>query len=341
MVDPISNRSTALPQSYDVGEPVEEKQNKGKSGIWWLFRDVIAPWRNQSDPASVKPTNAVDNDPIQEQDKANCYKALNEFMHEAQEASKESGLSLKDVFNELDRIQMQDQRDIMKESEMETRKDLLESHQERRKISDERMQKMQEALERAKNTKFWEGFKKTATFLQAALTTLGTGAVSLSNPVGIASAVLMVGEAVDSMFEDVGKKFLLEMTSKLLPSEDRAQFQDKGLQALNLGVGLVSAVLGRQAFSSGTLTDLGKQVKTFATTANITTKGMAAYSEIKSDRSTAQLMNIEESERLIKEQIKDNVQTLEQFLKQEMGTWENQRTIQEGRHQTNLSFSRF
>jgi len=243
MIDPISTITTT-----NVAAPtntIEEQQNNSKKGftLWSLFPDFILPWSNTNPVESLSPVEKVNPvEPSKEQDQAVFYKSISEFLKEAQDFSNEANIPLKDVFLLLDQLQMKDQREIERETFQMTQKEFKKNTAEQRKIQKERIEKLLETLERAKKTKYWDSFKNAVAFLQIGLTTLEAGARSLT-PAGMILSVLSLGEAIDSAFDDKGKRFLLELASKLLPQEQQKRFEDKSMQALKIGVAVSTIFL--------------------------------------------------------------------------------------------------
>jgi len=227
--------------SHQTDQEVEQQNTKKASGgIWSLFPfDTIMPWKKEpvQEMTSVQTTGQT-NSSHAEKDQAVFYKSMNDFMKEAQLASEESGMPIRDVFLLLDQIQLKDQRELMKDSQEVTKKDLLKNIQENRKIQKERIEKMLEAIQRAQKTEFWDHFKNSVSLLQAAVTAVEMG--SMSTPIGVVLAAVSIGEAIDSsMFDDAGKKFILEMASKVLVSEEKQKtFKDTCLRPLKLGIGI-------------------------------------------------------------------------------------------------------
>lgn len=222
---------------------VDQQSNskKASAGLSSVFpSDTIMPWakENFADIQEITGVQPVKQTSQAEKDKAAFYKSMNDFMKEAKLASEESGMPIRDVFALLNQLQLRDQRDLLNESHEITKQDLLNHIQENRKIQKERIEKMLEAIQRAQKTEFWDHFKNAVSFLQMATTAAEMG--SFSSPIGVILTALSVGEAIDSMFDNKVKKFLIEIASQFLPEDKQKGFEEKTLKWARLGLGLSS-----------------------------------------------------------------------------------------------------
>lgn len=173
---------------------------------------------------------------------AEFQNSMEEFVTELEEARKETGLPFEKILDEILKVQTEIREDGLENAKLQ----IKNSQKELRKLHEKRIQRIREALERAKKTDFWSHFEKGANVV-CSLAGITTGVAAIAGSGGTAAVIagcFLVGESIDNLFNDPAKKGIIQLATHLIPmeQEQKKQVNEISLSALKIGVALCTIV---------------------------------------------------------------------------------------------------
>ena len=316
------------PALMSNSDKIESSKSEEKSGS-----KHTSPYYQDSISASTTTENIISAEQIEKtneseedvQDIKKFTHLMNKFVEEAQEAEKAGEFDFAQLMAEVFKIQIQAQED----NSILTREEILKTRSDRKAVNTERMQKMEEVLKSAQETKVWSRFQAAATTLQFTAAAVGAG---LSGTWAVAAVIFLLG--LDQVFDDPAKKGVANYISG--GNKESAAWWTTAFQYGALAVTLVGslAAMGSKAAAQATpaLTNFIQGIPLAANRwingtlsgMNAATTGMKGWTTYKHDGVKGELYRLTDKITQKDDKIKSALNTLKTLVNEQyslMRTW--------------------